>query len=168
MLLDSSLVAHHLNKLFAPILNKWGSSHTYCFESQRNFFFWCQFMSSRITPTTLKFAKSANHGLSYTNNSFSSENSSRISISSVATSSFTSLDKWFATWFSLPFLSWISRSNSWNNKIHLMSLGLESGLVNKYLITTWSMYRTTFGPIKYKQIFSKAYTIASNSFSVVP
>ena len=42
-------------------------------------------------------------------------------------------DKWSATEFSTPFLSLISRSNSWSRRIHLINLSLASFLVKRYL-----------------------------------
>ena len=54
------------------------------------------------------------------------------------------LDKWSATKFSEPFLSLISRSNSYSNRVQLMSLGLVSFLANKYLKAAWSVNTITF------------------------
>jgi hypothetical protein len=49
------------------------------------------------------------------------------------------LDKWSATEFFTPFLSFISKSNSWSSKIHLINRGLASFLVSKYFKVAWSV-----------------------------
>jgi hypothetical protein len=48
-------------------------------------------------------------------------------------------NKWSAIEFSTPFLSLISKSNSWSRRIHLMSLGLVSFLVRRYFRAAWSV-----------------------------
>ena len=48
-----------------------------------------------------------------------------------------SYTKWSATEFLLPFLSFISKSNSWRSSTHRMSRGLASFLERKYFRAAW-------------------------------
>ncbi|KEH15870.1 UDP-glycosyltransferase superfamily protein [Medicago truncatula] len=66
----------------------------------------------------------------------------------------------------VQLMAWHPKTMITSN-IHRMSLGFESDLVRRYLIAAWSVYTTIFEPTRYERNFSNAYTIASNSFSVV-
>jgi len=135
----SSIMTHLLKRLSTPSLNKKGSSQMNCFASCKNFFFWCHLRSSRRTHVALKLAMSTNHGLSWISISFSSKKASWISFSLHVTSSFTNRERWSTITFTLPFLSLISKSNSWSKRTYLINRGLELGLVNKYFMAEWSV-----------------------------
>ena len=77
--------------------------------------------------------------------SYSSGKSSLTCTSSLGPSN---RDRWSATRFSVPFLSLISRLNSFNRRTYLISLGFASFLVIRYLMAEWSACTITLFPIK--------------------
>lgn len=82
-------------------------------------------------------------------------------------SMFSTLDRWPATTFSKPLLSFICKLNSCNNKTYWMSLDLAFILSKSYFSAAWSMIIVALDPIRKDLKFSRAYTIINNSFLLV-
>ena len=114
---------------------RYGASHRWHLLSWTSFFL---LSHGGIYPKTMKFTIFAYQGCeAVTLRSISSCRKSFIDGSWVLV--LVMRDKWSATEFSTPFLSLISRSNSWSRRIHLINLGLASFLVKRCLSTTWSV-----------------------------
>ena len=131
------------NKLSAQTLNSYGSSQRWNRLRCINFFL----SSSRgIYPVTMKFTKFAYHGLDeVTFRRVSSLKQSFIGRFDTCT---CILERWSTTQLSAPFLSLISKSNSWRSTIQRMSRCLASFLVKRYFSAAWSIYTITFALTK--------------------
>ena len=113
---------HHLSRPSDHTLYKYMSSKRCRRLPKMSFFL---FSPGGTYPETIKFTIFAYHGVESV--TFRSMSSHRKSFIGGPCRLVTCIrDRWSATVFSSPFLSFISRSNSWSKRIHLIRRGLAS------------------------------------------
>lgn len=117
-------------------------------ELWKNFFLCWELNSGGTYPPTKLFTIFTYHGVTpeVIMSGFSSRKISLMYSMLCLWTSSRSLDKWSTTNFSTLFLSLVYKSNSCNNRNHIINLGLTYFFAMRYVIAAWSVYTIWCSP----------------------